>query len=143
MIVLLSSQVEKMPLLDILVNANYNNICLWVLTKVGVEASKLEIITFSLLLNHLSYFAYGVSFCTSRRNLTALFLISTECPELKKPDNGNTSCRKVSGKLLCIMSCDEGYSFNSEAVTMYGCGPDTKWKWNNMEKLQQPRCLSE
>ncbi|XP_067018332.1 uncharacterized protein [Acropora muricata] len=66
-----------------------------------------------------------------------------ECPELKKPTNGKLSCRKVSGKLLCIMSCDEDYSFNSEAMTMYGCGPDTNWKWNNMEKLVQPKCLSK
>lgn len=72
-----------------------------------------------------------------------VLLIPTECPELKKPRNGKLSCRKVSGKLLCIMSCDEDYSFNSEAMTMYGCGPDTNWKWNNMEKLEQPKCLSE
>ena len=26
---------------------------------------------------------------------------------------------------------------------MYGCGPDTNWKWNNMDKLVQPKCLSE
>ena len=72
-----------------------------------------------------------------------MFLISLECRELKKPKNGKLSCRKVSGKLLCVMSCDEGYSFNSEAMTMYGCGPDTNWQWNNMEKLVQPKCLSK
>ena len=26
---------------------------------------------------------------------------------------------------------------------MYGCGPDTNWQWNNMEKLVQPQCLSK
>ena len=41
------------------------------------------------------------------------------------------------------MTCDEGYAFNSVATTMYGCGPDTNWQWNNIEKLVQPMCLSE
>ena len=40
------------------------------------------------------------------------------------------------------MSCDEGYSFNAEAVNMYGCGPDTNWKWNDMENLVVPSCSS-
>ena len=85
------------------------------------------------------------SFCTARRDLRAFFffLISTECPQLTEPRNGKLSCRTISGKLLCIMSCDEGYSFNSEAMTMYGCGPDTNWKWNDMEELVQPKCSSE
>ena len=61
--------------------------------------------------------------------------MSTECPKLKKPENGKLSCRKVSGKQLCIMTFDEGYAFNSEVTTMHGCGPDTNWQWNNMEKL--------
>ena len=95
--------------------------------------------------NHFNYFALVVSFlcfvsfCTP----SSVLFISTECPELKEPTNGKLSCRKVSGKLLCMMSCDEGYSFNSDVMTMYGCGPDTNWKWNNMEELGQPKCLSE
>ena len=40
------------------------------------------------------------------------------------------------------MSCDEGYAFNAEAVTMYGCGPDTNWQWNDMKELVLPKCLS-
>ncbi len=41
------------------------------------------------------------------------------------------------------MSCDEGYSFSAEAMTMYGCGPDTNWKWNDMEDLVVPTCSSK
>ncbi|XP_078343207.1 uncharacterized protein LOC144628957 isoform X2 [Oculina patagonica] len=66
-----------------------------------------------------------------------------ECPELKKPRNGRKSCKKVSGKELCLMSCDEGYSFSAEAMTMYGCGPDTNWKWNGIEDLVVPICSSK
>lgn len=40
------------------------------------------------------------------------------------------------------MSCNEGYSFNSEAMTMYGCGPDTNWKWNGVEKPVLSKCSS-
>ena len=41
------------------------------------------------------------------------------------------------------MFCDEGHSFIAEAVTMYGCGPDTNWKWNDMEDLVTPKCSSK
>lgn len=41
------------------------------------------------------------------------------------------------------MFCDEGYLFNLEVMIMYGCGFDINWKWNNMEKLEQLKCLSE
>ena len=40
------------------------------------------------------------------------------------------------------MSCDEGYSFSAKAVTIYGCGPDTNWKWNGVEKPVLPKCSS-
>ncbi|KAJ7360011.1 hypothetical protein OS493_019098 [Desmophyllum pertusum] len=63
-----------------------------------------------------------------------------ECPKLKNPRNGKTSCRKVSGRMLCMMSCDEGHSFNAGATTVYGCGPDTTWKWNDKEDLTIPAC---
>ena len=117
--------------------------------ETNLKALKLVIIMFLLYLSHLYYFVLVsflsfLSFCTPRRRVRAFFfLISTECPTLKKPRNGKLSCRSVSGKLLCIMSCEEGYSFNSEAMTMYGCGPDTNWKWNGMEELVQPTCSSE
>jgi len=41
------------------------------------------------------------------------------------------------------MSCDEGYSFSAKAVTIYGCGPDTNWKWNGVEKPVLPKCSSK
>lgn len=65
-----------------------------------------------------------------------------ECPVLNKPKNGKRSCRKVSGKMLCILSCDEGYSFSAEAITKYTCGPDTEWKWNGDNGVSVPTCLS-
>ncbi|PFX23098.1 sushi, von Willebrand factor type A, EGF and pentraxin domain-containing protein 1-like isoform X2 [Stylophora pistillata] len=65
------------------------------------------------------------------------------CPKLEKPRNGQTKCRKLSGKLLCIMSCVEGHAFNSGATTMYGCGPDTEWKWNGKDDLEIPSCTSK
>lgn len=40
------------------------------------------------------------------------------------------------------MTCDEGHSFNAEAITTYGCGPDTEWKWNGMENVKVPICTS-
>jgi len=40
----------KKPILDILVNASYNNCCLWVSTRVDVKVLKLEIIMFFLLI---------------------------------------------------------------------------------------------
>ena len=69
-------------------------------------------------------------------------LTSKECPILSEPDNGKTSCRKISGKTLCFMSCDEGHSFSTEAVTAFVCGPDTVWKWNGLDDLTIPSCLS-
>jgi len=81
------------------------------------------------------------TYFASRRKLM-VFLTSTECSELNNPSNGKVSCRKVSGKLLCTLSCDEDYSFNAEAVTVYGCGPDTNWQWNDMEELVLPKCSS-
>ena len=115
----------------------------------NVKALKLVITMFLLYLNHLYYFVL-VSFLSffiilhlKKKSESVFFLISTECPTLKEPRNGKLSCRSVSGKLLCIMSCEEGYSFNSEAMTMYGCGPDTNWKWNGMEEVVQPTCSSE
>ena len=114
------------------------------------EACELKIC--SPVLNHLYYFAHFVSFLYFAFFLNVkkkagivfffFFLTSAECPELKKPSNGSISCRKVSGKLLCIMSCNEGYSFNAEAVTVYGCGPDTNWKWNDMDEPVLPTCSS-
>ncbi|PFX23092.1 Fibropellin-1 [Stylophora pistillata] len=64
-----------------------------------------------------------------------------ECPELKQPTNGKHSCRKVSGKMLCILSCHEGFSFSAEAITQYTCGPETEWKWKGIEGVQVPTCL--
>lgn len=40
------------------------------------------------------------------------------------------------------MSCDEGHSFSTEAVTAFVCGPDTVWKWNGLDDLTIPSCLS-
>lgn len=74
--------------------------------------------------------------------LIIVHLNSTECPNLSKPSNGEKSCGKVSGKILCTMSCDEGHSFNAEAVTTFACGPDTEWKWNGVDDLTIPTCLS-
>lgn len=96
---------------------------------------------FFYVLNVLCYILH----IKTEKKLTSVFIIfftSTECPELNKPRNGDISCRKVSGKLLCTLSCDEGYSFNAEAVTVYGCGPDTNWQWNDMEELVLPKCSS-
>ena len=70
------------------------------------------------------------------------FLISVECPPLPEPKNGIKSCKKISGKTLCTMACNEGHSFNSEAMTTYGCGPDTDWKWNGMAYFTVPVCSS-
>ena len=69
-------------------------------------------------------------------------LTFTECPILDKPSRGQKSCRKFSGKTLCTMSCDEGHSFIAEAITTYACGPDTEWKWNGVESVTTPACLS-
>lgn len=69
-------------------------------------------------------------------------LLFTECPDLKQPQNGKVSCHKVSGQMLCILSCDEGFSFSAEAITQYSCGPESEWKWNGMEEVQVPTCLS-
>lgn len=40
------------------------------------------------------------------------------------------------------MSCDEDYSFTTEAITTFACGPDTEWKWNGNDGLTAPTCLS-
>ena len=65
-----------------------------------------------------------------------------ECPKLKQPRNGKRKCRKFAGKMLCIMSCGEGHAFSAKATTMYGCGPDTDWKWNGKDDLTIPSCAS-
>lgn len=75
-------------------------------------------------------------------NVETIFLISVECPPLPQPRNGIKSCNKLSGKILCKMACNEGHSFNSEAITTYGCGPDTDWKWNSMAYFTVPVCSS-
>lgn len=75
--------------------------------------------------------------------LTVFSLHSTVCPDLKEPKNGKKSCQKVAGKNVCVMTCDKGHSFEAEAITTYGCGPDTEWKWNSQTDLNVPVCLSE
>lgn len=64
-----------------------------------------------------------------------------ECPEIERPSNGKTSCRKVSGEKICIMSCNEGYSFSAEEISTYRCGPNTEWKWNGEDAVAIPTCL--
>ncbi|XP_067016111.1 uncharacterized protein [Acropora muricata] len=66
-----------------------------------------------------------------------------ECPALPQPKNGVKSCKKLSGKTLCTMTCIEGHSFNAEVMTIYGCGPDTEWKWNGMRDIKVPICTSK
>ncbi|XP_068689881.1 uncharacterized protein [Montipora foliosa] len=66
-----------------------------------------------------------------------------ECLALPQPKNGVKSCKKRSGKTLCTMTCNEGHSFNAEAMTIYGCGPDTDWKWNGMRDIKVPICTSK
>ena len=40
------------------------------------------------------------------------------------------------------MTCKEGHSFNSKAITTYNCGPDTDWKWNGIVDINVPGCSS-
>ena len=40
------------------------------------------------------------------------------------------------------MSCNKGHSFNAEAITTFGCGPDTEWKWNGIVDINVPACSS-
>lgn len=84
------------------------------------------------------------SICTdkmvfNRKENFNLFL--AECPDLKQPTNGKSSYRKVSGQMLCIFSCDEGFSFSKEAISQYTCGPESDWKWNSMDEVEVPTCL--
>ena len=75
-------------------------------------------------------------------NVETIILIFAECPQLPHPKNGIKFCKQRSGQTLCTMACDEGHSFNLEAVTTYGCGPDTQWKWNGMADFTVPVCAS-
>ncbi|XP_015761109.1 PREDICTED: sushi, von Willebrand factor type A, EGF and pentraxin domain-containing protein 1-like isoform X1 [Acropora digitifera] len=65
------------------------------------------------------------------------------CPALPQPINGVKSCKHFSGKTLCTMTCNEGHLFNAEAMTVYGCGPDTNWKWNSIRDINVPICTSK
>ncbi|PFX23088.1 Fibropellin-1 [Stylophora pistillata] len=77
---------------------------------------------------------YGIS-CEKK-------IISEEdCPDLKQPTNGKSSCRKFSGQRLCILSCNEGFSFSKGTITHYTCGPESEWKWNGRKEVQVPTCL--
>jgi len=63
-----------------------------------------------------------------------------ECPKLPDPKSGKKSCKHVFGRIICTMTCNEERSFNSEAITTYTCGPDTKWKWNGIADIDVPTC---
>jgi len=66
-----------------------------------------------------------------------------ECPPLPQPVNGRKSCNHFSGKVLCTMTCNEGYSYDTEAINEYDCGPDTEWRWNGLTDFKVPACSSK
>lgn len=71
-----------------------------------------------------------------------IYCFTAECPDLPAPLNGRKSCERFSGKQVCTLTCTDGYSYDTETLTTYDCGPDTNWKWNNMEAVNVPACSS-
>lgn len=47
-----------------------------------------------------------------------------------------------SGKEVCTLTCNDGYSYDTETIIAYDCGPDTVWKWNGLESVSVPACSS-
>ena len=67
---------------------------------------------------------------------------SAECSRLPEPLNGRKSCEEFSGRKLCTMTCNEGFAQDTRAITTFGCGPDTEWRWNGMTDVNVPACSS-
>ncbi|KAM7439890.1 eye photoreceptor cell development [Porites harrisoni] len=66
-----------------------------------------------------------------------------ECPNLPTPLNGRKSCEMFSGKEVCTLACNDGYSYDTETIIAYDCGPDTMWRWNGLESVSVPACSSK
>jgi len=49
----------------------------------------------------------------------------------------------VGGRDVCTLTCREGRSFHAEAETTFVCGPDTKGRWNGLNKVKLPKCSSK
>lgn len=47
-----------------------------------------------------------------------------------------------SGKEVCTLTCNDGYSYDTETIIAYDCGPDTMWRWNGLESVSVPACSS-
>ena len=71
-----------------------------------------------------------------------LLFSTTECLDLPVPLNGRMSCQMFSGKKVCTLTCNDGYSYNTETTPTYDCGPDTEWRWNGLEGFNVPACSS-
>ena len=71
-----------------------------------------------------------------------LLFLTTECLDLPVPLNGRMSCQMFSGKKVCTLTCNDGYSYNKDTIPTYDCGPDTEWRWNDLEGFNVPACSS-
>ena len=71
-----------------------------------------------------------------------LLFLTTECLDLPVPLNGRMSCQMFSGKKVCTLTCNDGYSYNKDTIPTYDCGPDTEWRWNGLEGFNVPACSS-
>ena len=71
-----------------------------------------------------------------------LLFSTTECLDLPVPLNGRMSCQMFSGKKVCTLTCNDGYSYNTDTTPTYDCGPGTEWRWNGLEGFNVPACSS-